>query len=179
MTIKIWPSEPLQEMFCKEYSSWRGCSTALLTAITFKLHFTPAFNTCLLLKLSNKLSSNYIARCSTMALDVSTKCNGNQHLYFLLNQKLNSTFTEFQRLTRMFFVYQVTTREIEFLYIPRLSSWLYPSTFYNKLCIFLFPQKQKVMVLILAGEVTVCLYPKSTHLSSTPSLNKRTAALWQ
>lgn len=169
---------PAQETFYKEYSSWRGCCTASLPAITFKLHFTLVFNMCLLHKLSNKLSSNCTAKSSIMSLDVSTKCCWNPHFYFLLNQKLNSKVLEFQRLTSMFLVIKFI-HETEFLCISRLSSWLYPSMFCNKLCFFLFPQRQEVLKVILAtGSKWLSTFaPESTHLSSIP-LNKETAALW-
>lgn len=47
-------------MFYKEHSSWKLCSTASLPDTTFRSHSTPAFNMCLLRKLSNNYLTTFL-----------------------------------------------------------------------------------------------------------------------
>lgn len=143
-TIQRWswkydqPSAPAQEMFCKEHSSWKLCSTASLPDTTFRSHSTPAFNMCPLHKLSNKLSSNFTVKTTIISVDISTKWNWNPCFYFPFNWELLSKTLAFQRLTSMFLVPQ-----IEFFCIPRVSPWLYPSMLCNKLYFFFFSPQER------------------------------------
>lgn len=64
--VKIQSSAPAQEVFCNEYSPWRGCSTASLQPISLKTPFYPNFQ-------------HVTAKSSTLPVDVLTKYNSNSH----------------------------------------------------------------------------------------------------
>lgn len=71
-TVKIQPSAPAQEVFCNEYSPWRGCSTASLPPISFKTPFYPNFQ-------------HVTAKSSILSVDVLKKYSSNSHSSCLFN----------------------------------------------------------------------------------------------